>query len=75
MLRTLLKIAPPYDDGMVEEITKVFHEKIPAMEGKDFDVEEDSSLIGGFVAYVGDTIFDASVKKQLDDIRQLIKQD
>jgi F-type H+-transporting ATPase subunit delta len=36
---------------------------------------EDAQLIGGFVARVGDTVFDGSVRRQLELLRQRFSQD
>jgi len=38
-------------------------------------IDEDPSLLGGVVIGVGDTLYDGSVKAQLNDIRGLIREE
>jgi len=49
----------------------------PRWTGKDVEmtVEDDSSLIGGLVVRVGDTMYDGSIKSQLGNIRKLLGEE
>ena len=40
----------------------------------NMDVNVDASLLGGFLARVGDTVFDGSIKRQLEMMRQRFLQ-
>ncbi len=52
-------------------------EQMEGMTGKNVEmvVDEDPSLLGGVVIGVGDTLYDGSVRAQLNSIRELIKED
>jgi F0F1-type ATP synthase delta subunit len=69
----VLKIAPPYDDEMVQHISEYFSKFIGRE--PEFNVIEDPSIIGGFVAILGDRIFDASVSGQLNNMGTFLKED
>jgi F-type H+-transporting ATPase subunit delta len=47
------------------------------MTGKEVEmtIEDDSSLIGGMVVRVGDTMYDGSIKAQLGNIRKLLGEE
>jgi len=56
-----------------EQVKKMIHDKVAASvtEGKiELQTNIDASLIGGFTLEVGDRLFDASVKRDLTDIRK-----
>jgi F-type H+-transporting ATPase subunit delta len=38
-------------------------------------IEEDPSLLGGVVVKVGDTLYDGSIKSQLNKIRNLLGEE
>jgi F-type H+-transporting ATPase subunit delta len=38
-------------------------------------IEEDPSLLGGIVVKIGDTVYDGSVKAQLNKIRELLGEE
>lgn len=71
MLRTqVLKIAPPYDEDLIHRIEQGFSKKL----GIDvcFEVNEDPSLLCGFVAYVNGVVYDVSGKTRLADIKEYL---
>ncbi len=41
----------------------------------EMTVEEDPSLLGGIVVKVGDTLYDGSIKSQLNNIRNLLGEE
>ena len=59
MNKPILRVAPPYDESEIRSITQGFE----ALFGKklDFEVVPDESLLGGFVARIGNRVFDASL--------------
>jgi len=71
MLRTpVLKIAPPYDDDLIRRIEQGFSNRLKT--DVCFEVNEDPSLLCGFVAYVNGMVFDASGKTRLADIKEYL---
>ena len=66
----VLKIAPPYDDELVRRIEQGFSDKL----GSDihFRVEEDPSLLCGFIAYADGTVYDVSGLTQLSEIKEYL---
>jgi F-type H+-transporting ATPase subunit delta len=49
-----------------ENLEKILGKKV------DMTVEEDSTLLGGIVIGVGDTLYDGSIKNQLNNMRNLL---
>ena len=41
----------------------------------EMTVQEDSSLLGGIVVRVGDTLYDGSIRTQLNNIRNLLGEE
>jgi len=71
VLRTpVLKIAPPYDDDLIRRIEQGFSDRFKT--DVCFEVNEDPSLLCGFVAYVNGMVFDASGKTRLTDIKEYL---
>jgi len=72
-VRVDVKTAFPLSENLFARIK----EQMEGMTGKNVEmiVEEDPSLLGGIVIGVGDTLYDGSVRAQLDSIRELIKED
>ena len=80
--RRAIEMAAARQQAVVAEIRTAFEldaetslrltEKLSAVTGKkvQLDVVVDSSLIGGVVAKVGDTIYDGSVRNRLQDLRE-----
>lgn len=56
------------------KLTKNLQKGLEELTGKkvEMTVGEDASLVGGIVVRVGDTLYDGSVKTQLDNIRNLL---
>ena len=71
MKRGTLRIAPPYDDELVDMITKGFADILG--DDVEFDVVEDKSLIGGFLAVIDGTMYDAGLKEQLEMTKEALK--
>jgi len=69
-VRVSLKTAFPLPSDITAEIKR----GLDQMTGKQTEVtiEEDSSLLGGIVIRVGDTLYDGSIKTQLSNIRNLL---
>ncbi len=71
--RVSVGTAFPLSDGLVAEIKKT-------MEGLtkkqvEMVIEEDPLLLGGIVVKIGDTLYDGSVKAQLNKIRELLGEE
>ncbi len=66
MERPVLLIAPPYDEETVRKIRRGFAERLG--EEPDFEIIEDKKLLGGFVAIIGDRVYDASFSSRLHEI-------
>jgi F-type H+-transporting ATPase subunit delta len=72
LLRSTVTSALPLEDAQVEEI-KAALEKTT---GKTvlLHVEYDAALLGGVVTKIGDTVFDGSIKTQLDRIQDILQK-
>ncbi|MDQ5986065.1 MAG: ATP synthase subunit delta [Syntrophus sp. SKADARSKE-3] len=59
------------------ELEKGLHDGLEAQTGKQVQmtVTEDQSLLGGIVVSVGDTLYDNSIKTQLNNIRNLLGEE
>jgi F-type H+-transporting ATPase subunit delta len=71
--RVNVKTAFPLSSDLIAEVKK-------AMEGLtkkqvEMVIEEDPSLLGGIVVKIGDTLYDGSIKAQLDKIRELLGEE
>lgn len=62
-----VRVAAPLDDAQREKLRKA----LEAQTGKSLDlrVVVDSSVVGGVVARIGDTVIDGSIAKRLSDVR------
>lgn len=71
--RVSVRTAFPLSGELVEEIRKTME----GMTRKNVEmvIEEDPSLLGGMVVKVGDTLYDGSVKAQLNKIRELLGEE
>jgi len=72
MINAVLKIAPPYREGDVAAIKEGFERML----GCEicFEVVEDSSLIGGFCAFIGGKVYENSYASRLRGIKDEIKK-
>lgn len=66
-----LTTAMPVTDSIKESIRKKVESFMPG-DTMNLETSTDESLIGGFVLEVEDKLFDASVKKKLNDVRSCI---
>lgn len=59
------------------ELTGTLRERLEEMTGKKVEmvISEDTSLLGGVVVSVGDTLYDGSIKTQLHNIRNLLGEE
>lgn len=64
----VLKIAPPYDDDLINRIEEGFSNLLGFK--VRFKVTEVPALLSGFVAYVCGVVYDMSGKTQLARIQQ-----
>jgi F-type H+-transporting ATPase subunit delta len=62
---------------LTSELEGALRVRVAEMTGKEVEmtVEDDSSLIGGLVVRVGDTLYDGSIKTQLGNIRKLLGEE
>jgi F-type H+/Na+-transporting ATPase subunit alpha len=65
-----LKTAVGLDKKTIEGIKKQF--EILVKDEIDLDVELDPSIIGGFVVYLNNKVYDRSIKKHLDKLKNYI---
>jgi len=72
-VRVGVKTAFPLSSKLSTRIRK----QMEGLTGKNVEmvIDEDPSLLGGVVIGVGDTLYDGSVKAQLNDIRGLIREE
>jgi F-type H+-transporting ATPase subunit delta len=72
-VRVSVKTAYP----LTSELEGALKKRVAEMTGKEVEmtVEDDSSLIGGLVVRVGDTLYDSSIKAQLGNIRKLLGEE
>lgn len=72
-VRVDVKTAFPLSSELSARIKK----QMEGLTGKNVEmiVNEDPSLVGGVVIGVGDTLYDGSIRAQLNSIRELIKED
>lgn len=72
-VRVSVKTAFPLDGDIAGNLKR----KIAEMTGKEVEmsIEEDGALIGGVVVRVGDTLYDGSIKTQLNNIRKLLGEE
>ena len=72
-VRVGVKTAFPLSSELSVRIKK----QMEGLTGKNVEmvVDEDPSLLGGVVIRVGDTLYDGSVKSQLNNMRELIREE
>lgn len=71
--RVSVKTAYPLNGEITSELKKA----LEGITGKEveMEIEEDSSLMGGIVVKIGDTLYDGSIKSQLNNIRELLREE
>lgn len=70
-----VSVKTPYP--LTSELEGVLKQRVAEMTGKEVEmtVEDDTSLIGGLIVRVGDTMYDGSIKTQLGNIRKLLGEE
>lgn len=60
-----------------DDLAEKLRLKMEEVTGKkvEMNVERDQSLIGGIVVKVGDTLYDGSIRAQLNNIRELLREE
>ncbi|MFB3926444.1 MAG: ATP synthase F1 subunit delta [Syntrophales bacterium] len=71
-VRIDIKTAFPLTDGLYADLKKTLEE----MTGKavEMSIHEDPLLLGGIVVKIGDTLYDGSIRSQLNHIRELLRE-
>jgi F-type H+-transporting ATPase subunit delta len=71
--RVQVRTAFPLSTELLEHLKKGLEE----LTGKQVDltVDHDASLLAGIVVRVGDTLYDGSIKTQLNNIRNLLGEE
>ena len=71
--RIQVKTAYPLNGDLSSGLKKALEQ----ITGKEVEImiEEDRSLIGGIVVKIGDTLYDGSIKSQLNNIRELLREE
>ncbi len=72
-VRVNVKSAYKLSDKLSEQI-KARMEEVTAKK-VEMEIERDTSLLGGIVVKVGDTLYDGSIKTQLNSIRELLREE
>ncbi len=67
MIKAMIKTAGSFDNADIDRIKTGFEKLLG--EPLEFEVTQDISLLGGFVAYIDGRVYDASVALQLKNIR------
>lgn len=72
-VRVEVKTAFPLSPQLMWSLKK----SVAQLTGKEVEmsIEDDRSLIGGIVVRVGDTLYDGSIKTQLNNIRKLLGEE
>jgi F-type H+-transporting ATPase subunit delta len=65
-VKTAFPLSREMQDLIVSQLEKVTGKKI------EVTIENDNSLLGGIVIGVGDTLYDGSIKNQLNNMRNLL---
>lgn len=67
---SVLEIAPPYDVDLIRRIEQGFSNKLGL--AVCFKVNENSSLLCGFIAYINGVVYDASGRTRLADLKEYL---
>lgn len=71
--RAVVYTAAPLNTEELERLKQAL-EKVAAGRKVEVEVQEDSSLIGGVVARIGDLVLDGSVKTQLENLKETLRR-
>lgn len=71
MREVILKVAPPVDKELIDSIREGFETMLDRQ--IKFRVKEDPSIIGGFSVFIDGTVYDASMRNQLDEMLKRLK--
>lgn len=71
-VRATVTTASPLHEAEQAQIEQVLSKSMDSTVVADFQV--DPELIGGIVARVGDTVFDASIRSRLQDMREILSR-
>jgi F-type H+-transporting ATPase subunit delta len=73
IVRVKVRSAYPLSDDLSEQIKARMEE----LTGKkvEMETEKDTSLLGGIVVRVGDTLYDGSIRAQLNSISELLREE
>lgn len=71
-VRATVTTASALHDAEAAQITQVLSKAMQSTVVVDYQV--DPELIGGIVARVGDTVFDASIRSRLQDMREILSR-
>ncbi len=68
-VKTAFPLSVELSDGLAESLERLTGKQV------EMTIEEDPSLLGGVVVKVGDTLYDGSIKSQLNNIRNLLGEE
>jgi F-type H+-transporting ATPase subunit delta len=68
-VRTAFPLSEELSRGLLTNLETLTNKKV------DMTIEEDRSLLGGIVVQVGDTLYDGSIRSQLNNIRNLLGEE
>ncbi len=68
-VKTAYPLSGELSDGLKKALEKITGKEVEML------IEEDRSLIGGIVVKVGDTLYDGTIKSQLNNIRELLREE
>jgi F-type H+-transporting ATPase subunit delta len=68
-VKTAFPLSAELSAGVQKSLEEITGKKV------DMTVEEDGSLLGGIVVRVGDTLYDGSIRAQLNNIRNLLVEE
>lgn len=62
---------------LADDLRAALRKKLEVQTGQNVEMtlSQDTSLLGGIVVRMGDTLYDGSVKAQLDNIRNLVEEE
>lgn len=68
-VKTAFPLSVELSDGLAKSLENLTGKQV------EMTIEEDPSLLGGVVVKVGDTLYDGSIKSQLNKIRNLLGEE